>query len=82
MGAAAARHAGRLSAPARGLPRARSLQRIARMLDAAAPAVAGLSRRLAAAPALANLATVSREQLGDGYCGGQIAQSMRRVAGD
>ena len=55
---------------------------IARMLDAEAPAVAGLSRRLAATPALANLARVSREQFGDAYCGGQIEQSLRRVAGD
>jgi len=54
---------------------------IARMLDAAAPAVAGLSRRLAATPALANLAAVSREQFGDVYCGGQIEQSLRCVAG-
>jgi glutathione S-transferase len=54
---------------------------IARMLDAAAPAVAGLSRRLAATPALANLAAVSREQFGDAYCGGQIERSLRRVAG-
>ena len=55
---------------------------IARMLDAQAPAVAGLSRRLVATPALANLAKVSREQFGDAYCGGQIEQSLRRVAGD
>ena len=55
---------------------------IARMLDEHAPAVAGLSRRLAATPALANLAKVSREQFGDGYCGGKIEQSLRRVAGD
>lgn len=55
---------------------------IARMLDAEAPAIAGLSRRLAATPALANLARVSREQFGDGYCGGRIEASLRRVAGD
>jgi len=54
---------------------------MARMLDAQAPAVAGLSRRLAATEALANLAKVSREQFGDTYCGGQIEQSLRRVAG-
>jgi glutathione S-transferase len=53
---------------------------IARMLDAQAPAVAGLSRRLAATEALANLAKVSREQFGDAYCGGQIEQSLRRAA--
>ena len=55
---------------------------IARMLDAEAPAVAGLSRRLAATPALANLAKVSREQFGDEYCGGRIEASLRRVARD
>jgi len=54
---------------------------IARTLDDTAPAVAGLSRRLAATPALANLARVSREQFGDANCGGQIEQSLRRVAG-
>ena len=46
-----------------------------------APAVAGLTRRLAAEPALANLAAVSREQFGDGYCGGEIEKSLRRVIG-
>ena len=54
---------------------------IARLLDAHAPAVAGLTRRLAAEPALANLARVSREQFGDAYCGGEIEKSLRRVAG-
>jgi len=32
-----------------------------------------------AEPALANLPAVSRAQFGDGYCGGRIEQSMRRV---
>jgi len=54
---------------------------IGRMLDDEAPAVAGLTARLAATPALANLARVSREQFGDAYCGGQIEQSLRRVLG-
>jgi glutathione S-transferase len=54
---------------------------IAEMLEDEAPAVAGLSRRLAATPALANLARVSREQFGAAYCGGQIEQSLRRAAG-
>jgi len=55
---------------------------IGRLLAAQSPAVAGLTRRLCAEPALANLAKVSREQFGDGYCGGQIERSLRRVAGD
>ena len=54
---------------------------IARLLDRKAPRVAGLTRRLAAEPALANLARVSREQFGDAYCGGEIEKSLRRVAG-
>jgi glutathione S-transferase len=52
---------------------------IGRILDKQAPAVAGLTRRLMAEPALANLAAVSREQFGDSYCGGEIEKSMRRV---
>jgi glutathione S-transferase len=54
---------------------------IGRMLAKEAPAVAGLVRRVAAAPALANLARVSRERFGDAYCGGRIEQSMKRVIG-
>jgi glutathione S-transferase len=52
---------------------------IGQILDKEAPAVAGLTRRLMAQPALANLAAVSREQFGDSYCGGDIEKSMRRV---
>ena len=52
---------------------------IGELLAGHAPAVAGLTQRLMAEPALANLAAVSREQFGDSYCGGQIEQSMRRV---
>jgi len=52
---------------------------IAQMLEDEAPAVAGLTRRLMAEPALANLAAVSREQFGDSYCGGEIEKSMKRV---
>ncbi|MBC7663844.1 MAG: glutathione S-transferase [Caulobacter sp.] len=52
---------------------------IGELLDAEAPAVAGLVRRLMAAPALSNLARVSREQFGDSYCGGDIEKSMKRV---
>jgi glutathione S-transferase len=57
------------------------LPAIARLLEREAPAVAGLSRRLAAEPALANLARVSRDRFGDRYCGGAIEVSLRRVAG-
>ena len=49
------------------------------LLDARAPAVAGLTRRLMAEPSLANLAAVSREKFGDSYCGGEIEKSMKRV---
>jgi glutathione S-transferase len=52
---------------------------IGQILDKEAPAVAGLTRRLMAEPALANLAAVSREQFGDSYCGGDIEKSMKRV---
>ena len=54
---------------------------IARLLAREAPAIAGLTRRLSAEPALANLARVSREQFGDSYCGGEIEKSLRRVIG-
>ena len=54
---------------------------IARRLDREAPAIAGLTRRMAAEPALANLARVTREQFGDAWCGGEIEKSLRRVIG-
>lgn len=50
-----------------------------RLLAEQAPFTAGLTRRLLAAPSLANLARVSREQFGASYCGGEIEKSMRRV---
>ncbi len=52
---------------------------IGELLATQAPAVAGLTRRLMAEPALANLAAVSSERFGDSYCGGQIEESMKRV---
>jgi glutathione S-transferase len=52
---------------------------IGRLLDEKAPACAGLTKRLCAEPALANLAAVSREQFGQAYCGGEIEKSLRRV---
>jgi glutathione S-transferase len=54
---------------------------IAELLARQAPAVAGLTRRLMATPALANLSAVSRVQFGDAYCGGEIEKSLRRVLG-
>jgi glutathione S-transferase len=54
---------------------------IATLLAREAPAVAGLVRRMADEPALANLARVSREQFGDSWCGGEIEKSLRRVTG-
>lgn len=58
---------------------AEQLPVIGRLLDAKAPAVAGLVKRLQAEPALVNLAAVSRERFGDAYCGGEIEKSMKRV---
>ena len=58
---------------------AEHLPAIGRLLEEKAPAIAGLTRRLLAEPALANLATVSRERFGDAYCGGQIEKSMKRA---
>ena len=52
---------------------------IGELLAAQAPAVAGLTQRLMAEPALANLAAVSNQQFGDSYCGGEIEKSMKRV---
>ncbi len=52
---------------------------LATLLEEHAPGCAGLAQRLYAEPALANLAAVSREQFGDGYCGGEIEKSLRRV---
>jgi glutathione S-transferase len=52
---------------------------IGELLAEQAPSVAGLTQRLMAEPALANLAQVSREQFGDSYCGGEIEKSMKRV---
>jgi glutathione S-transferase len=52
---------------------------IGKLLDEKAPASAGLTKRLCAQPALANLAAVSRERFGDAYCGGEIEKSLRRV---
>lgn len=54
--------------------------KIGKMLDAEAPLVAALSRRVQATPALAKLAAESNEFYGaETYCGGQIGKSLQKV---
>lgn len=55
---------------------------IARIIDEAAPATAGLSRRVADLPALAALAAKARQDYGEAWCGGQIEASLRKVLAD
>lgn len=52
---------------------------LAEVLERAAPATAALTRRVAALPALVQLANASRKDYGDAYCGGQIEASLRKV---
>jgi len=52
---------------------------IARILNETAPMTAALTRRIYAAPALAELAAKARADYGDTYCGGQIEASLRAV---
>lgn len=59
---------------------AAQLPAVARLLPEAAPAIDGLGKRLAAQPALAALKASSDRQYGDAYCGGQIEQSLKKVA--
>ena len=49
------------------------------ILDDEAPMTAALTRRVAALPALADLAEKARRNYGDGYCGGQIEASLRKT---
>ncbi|WP_409020647.1 glutathione S-transferase [Brevundimonas vesicularis] len=49
------------------------------MLEAEAPLTASLVRRVSQAPGLAELASRSRHDYGDVYCGGRIEQSLRKV---
>ncbi len=51
------------------------------MLKKSAPRIAGLTRRMAALPALAHLAAKAKDDYGDAYCGGQIEKSLRKVLG-
>jgi glutathione S-transferase len=52
---------------------------IAAIFEAAAPATAGLTRRMMTRPPLARLAAKARQDYGDAYCGGQIEASLRKV---
>ena len=54
---------------------------IAAMLDKVAPRTAGLTRRMQALPALAELKERSFEMYGQAYCGGEIEKSLRKVLG-
>jgi glutathione S-transferase len=49
------------------------------LLDATAPAIAGLSDRIAALPDQVDLRTRSDAAYGDDWCGGQIEASLRAV---
>jgi glutathione S-transferase len=56
-------------------------RKIATMLKNKAPMTAALTQRMAALPALADLAAKAREDYGDAYCGGKIEASLRKVLG-
>lgn len=55
---------------------------IGRMLDEVAPRTAALCARLWQTPALRAFAEDTDRRYGDSYCGGQIEQSLRKVARD
>lgn len=52
---------------------------IGTLLDAAAPATASLTQRVASLPPLAKLAENARRDYGEAYCGGKIEESLRNV---
>jgi glutathione S-transferase len=52
---------------------------IGKILDAAAPMTAALTRRVAGLPRLVALAAKARRDYGETYCGGQIELSLRKV---
>lgn len=52
---------------------------IGRLLDDTAPGVAGLTRRVAALPALVDLAATARQDDDQTWSGGQIETSLRKV---
>ncbi len=51
------------------------------ILNEAAPLTAALTRRISDLPPLAKLAAKAKRDYGDGYCGGQIEASLRKVLG-
>ena len=53
---------------------------IATLMPQTMPAIWGLTRRMQALPALNALRTKSRADYGNAYCGGEIEQSLRKVA--
>jgi glutathione S-transferase len=53
--------------------------KIAAIFEETAPVAAGLTRRIAALPPLADLAAKARRDYGDAYCGGQIEASLRKA---
>jgi glutathione S-transferase len=55
--------------------------KIEAILKDTAPKTAGLTRRVAALPPLAELAAKAEQDYGDAYCGGQIETSLRKVLG-
>jgi len=57
------------------------LPSIAEVFEESAPMTAALTRRVAALPALAELAAKAKHDYGDAYCGGQIEASLRKVLG-
>ena len=52
------------------------------ILKKTAPMTASLMRRIANLPPLAKLATQTKVDFGDSYCGGQIEVSLRKVLGN
>ncbi|TDW59630.1 glutathione S-transferase [Novosphingobium sp. PhB55] len=53
---------------------------IASLLERAAPRVSALVGRMGQRLALARLASDAKERYGDAYCGGEIEESLRKVA--
>ncbi len=58
------------------------LPKVAPILEAAAPMIAALARRIADLPPLARLAAKTKKDYGQTYCGGEIEASLRKVLGE
>ena len=56
-----------------------SFPQLGRDLEANAPRIANLCRRVEARPAIRSFLERQRQALGDGYCGGHIERSLRDV---